>query len=252
MKADDGRRLKFSIVVPCWNDGEALTALLPSLFNYKNIHEVIVVDASADRACAEIAKAGGAIYLHLAKPSRGEQMNLGAAKATGDVLVFNHADTELNAAHLSALEQAMSDVTMVGGAFFRVFDRRHPHLDWLGKIARIHNRWGSTIFGDQTFFVRRETFRALGGFAPIPLMEDIEFSRRLRAAGRVVIIDPPVRSSGRRHARRGPWRTSLLNVLLLALYKIGVSPRTLHRWYYPERSIEKSANKLPPKLARVE
>lgn len=98
-------------------------------------------------------------------------------------------------------------------------------------------RHGGTLYGDQTIFVRRETFLTLGGFAKIPLMEDIEFSRRLRGAGQIAVLDPPVRSSARRHLRKGAWRTSLQNGLFIALYRLGVSPHRLHRWYY--RSAEK-------------
>lgn len=228
-------RLKCSIVIPCWNDLDALAALLPELRKIDNIHEIIVVEASEDRQSQELADAYGTVFLHSVQPSRGEQMNMGAAAATGDVIVFNHVDTQLTGAHLLALESAMSDPEIRGGAFYRKFDRRHPHLDWLAKIARIHNRWGTTIFGDQSIFVRREVFQELGGFAPIPLMEDVEFSRRLRSAGPIAMVDPPVQSSARRHAARGPRRTSLQNVLLLFLYKIGVSPRRLHRWYYQDR-----------------
>ena len=163
-------------------------------------------------------------------------MNLGAAAATGDVLLFHHADTELTAAHTLAIDDALSDPAVVAGAFHRKFDGRHRHLDWLEKLARIHSRFGKTIFGDQSIFVRRDVFQKMGGFAPIPLMEDVEFSNRLRAAGKVQIIDPPLKSSARRHMSRGPWRTTIQNVLLLLLYKIGVSPERLHRWYYGTRA----------------
>jgi hypothetical protein len=78
-------------------------------------------------------------------------------------------------------------------------------------------------------------FLQLGGFLKIPLMEDVEFSRRLRAAGKTVVLDPPVRTSPRRHARRGAWRTSIQNGLFIVLYKFGVSPERLHRWYYRDR-----------------
>ena len=75
----------------------------------------------------------------------------------------------------------------------------------------------------------------LDGFAAIPLMEDVEFSRRLRRAGKVTVLDPPVSSSGRRHGERGAWRTSLENGLFIVLYRCGCSPARLHRWYYRER-----------------
>ena len=105
---------------------------------------------------------------------------------------------------------------------------------WLESVARFLTRRGGTLYGDQSIFVRREVFQRLGGFAKIPLMEDVEFSRRLRAAGKIAVLDPPVASSGRRHLRKGAWRTSVQNGLFIVLYKLGVSPHRLHRWYYGE------------------
>jgi GT2 family glycosyltransferase len=121
---------------------------------------------------------------------------------------------------------------VIGGAFHRTFDERHPRLKWINHIARVLARNGGTLYGDQSIFVRRETFLQLQGFAQIPLMEDMEFSRRLRAAGKTVVLDPPIRSSARRHAQRGAWRSSIQNGLFIMLYKAGVSPTRLHRWYY--------------------
>ena len=164
-------------------------------------------------------------------------MNLGAGHATGDVLIFHHVDSILTAAHLAAIAQAMQNPAIIGGAFYRKFDARHPRLVWFESVGRFLTRHGGSFFGDQSVFVRRETFRALGGFAPIPLMEDMEFSRRLRRAGPVAVLDPPLESSTRRHLGRGPWRTSLQNGLFIVLYKCGLSPVRLHRWYYRERRL---------------
>lgn len=194
--------------------------------------EVIVVEASADK----YALPANATLLRCAAPGRGPQMNLGAAQASGDVLVFLHADTELTAAHLSAIECAMSDNTIVGGAFYRQFDGRHPHLRWLEPVARFLTRHGGTLFGDQTVFVRRGVFQQLRGFAAIPLMEDVEFSRRLRAAGSVAVIDPPIRTSPRHHLENGAWRCTIRNGLFLLLFKLGVSAETLHAKYYAHRA----------------
>ena len=216
--------LRVSVIVPAWNDHGSLTHLLPALVRLKGLHEVIVADASPHSATAESARTVGVIYLVSPQPNRGAQMNLAAENATGDVLIFHHADSILTAAHVAAIERALRDPETIGGAFYRKFDGRHPRLRWLEVAGR--------FFGDQSIFVRRETFCALGGFAPIPLMEDVEFSRRLRRAGRVAVLDPPVESSSRRHASRGAWRTSLQNGLFIVLYKCGLSPRHLHRWYY--------------------
>ena len=100
--------------------------------------------------------------------------------------------------------------------------------------GRYLSEHGGTLYGDQSIFVRREVFLRMQGFAQIPLMEDVEFSKRLRAAGKLAILDPPVSTSARRHAKKGAWRTTIQNGLFILLYKFGVSPVTLHRWYYRE------------------
>ncbi len=177
-------------------------------------------------------------------------MNLGAAVASGDALVFHHSDTVLTALHVAAIAAALRDPAVVGGAFYRKFDGRHPNLRWLEAVARFLTRHGGTLFGDQSVFVRREIFASLGGFAPIPLMEDMEFSRRLRRSGRIAVCDPPVESSSRRHLRRGAWRTSLQNGLFILLYRCGCSPHWLHRCYYRERAF--TPNEQPASALRPE
>lgn len=238
-----GARLRISVVVPSWRDAENLAVLLPSLARLDRLVETIVVDASGGADCERIALSCGAAFMRCTAPNRGEQMNLGAGAASGDVIVFQHSDTDLEETHLAAIEAAMSDPEIIGGAFYRKFDRRHPRLLWLESVARFLTRHGGTLYGDQSIFVRRDIFLELGGFAKIPLMEDVEFSRRLRAAGKVAVLDPPVRSSARRHLRKGAWRTSIQNGLFIVLYRLGVSPHRLHRWYYrgaetrPERGV---------------
>ena len=225
--------LAISFIIPAWRDSENLASLLPRLAALPGRIEIIVIEVSPGGG--ELARpfgSGTARFVTVSNPNRGEQMNRGAAVATGDVLVFQHADTEFTAEHFRAVESAMRDQTVVGGAFHRKFDERHPGLMWLEKIARWRARRGATLYGDQSIFVRREVFQELGGFAPIPLMEDVEFSPRLHRAGRVVLLDPPLRSSARHHERKGAWRRTIQNGALLLLYKAGVPPGRLHRWYY--------------------
>lgn len=173
-------------------------------------------------------------------------MNEGAGAANGDVLVFLHADTEMQPAHVEAVRRAMTNVEIVGGAFYRAFDERHPHLFWLEPIARFLSRKGGTLFGDQTVFVRRAVFEQLGGFADIPLMEDVEFSRRLRAAGAIALLDPPIRTSPRHHLENGAWRTTIRNGLFLLLFKLGISAETLHAIYYARRNQTSAPPQLDP------
>ncbi len=200
----------------------------------REVHEVIVVEASPE---AEVPQGENVTALLCVRPSRGKQMNEGAAVATGDVLAFLHADTEIEPPHLEAVARALTDSPhAIGGAFYRQFDERHPRLRWLESVARFLTRNGGTLFGDQTVFVRREVFDQLGGFAEIPLMEDVEFSRRLRARGPVAVLDPPIRTSPRHHLENGAWRTTIRNGLFLLLFKLGVSAETLHSIYYRRSS----------------
>ena len=224
--------IRVSIVVPSWRDADNLAVLLPKLASIPGIAETIVVDASGDERSVEIARKSGAQLFKCTAPNRGAQMNVGATFASGDAVVFHHADTDLNAEQVEAVRKALRDPQIVGGAFHRKFDNRHPRLRFLERAGRYLSEHGGTLYGDQSIFVRREVFLRMQGFAQIPLMEDVEFSRRLRAAGKLAILDPPVSTSARRHLKKGAWRTTIQNGLFIVLYKLGVSPVTLHRWYY--------------------
>jgi len=224
-----------SVIIPCWEDATALAAALDAFAALPDSasREIIVADASAAPGCRELARARGAVVVECPAPNRGAQMNAGAARAGGALLLFQHADTEFTHRHLDALRRVLGDPAVLGGAFHRKFDERHPRLRWLEKLNRtLGAKLGGTIYGDQSFFVRRDHFVRLGGFKDYPLMEDMEFSRRLRRAGGVRLLDPPIASSARRSVRRGAWRTSIQNGAFILLFKLGVSPVTLHRWYY--------------------
>jgi rSAM/selenodomain-associated transferase 2 len=227
--------LAISFIVPAWRDSENLSSLLPKLAALPGRIEIIVVDVSLEgRVPSRPFDSTAVRFVTVPRPNRGEQMNHGASIATGDVLVFHHADTEFTPEHLNAIETVMRDESVAGGAFHRKFDERHPRLMWLEKFARWRAGHGATLYGDQSIFVRRAIFQKLGGFAPIPLMEDVEFSPRLRRAGKVVLLDPPLRSSPRHHERQGAWKRTIQNGALLLLYRVGVPPGRLHRWYYGE------------------
>lgn len=225
--------LRLSVIIPTWRDTANLALLLPKLAAIPGVTETIVVNASRDLRSEPITRQWGATLLRCSPPNRGAQMNAGAEAATGDVLLFQHADTDLQAVHVDAISVALRDPKVIGGAFYRKFDGRHPRLMWLEPVARFLSRNGGTLYGDQSVFVRRAAFQQLGGFAKFPLMEDVEFSKRLRAAGRIALLDPPVESSARHHLQKGAWRMTIRNAFFIVLYKLGVSPVRLHRWYYP-------------------
>ena len=220
-----------SVIVPCWRE-DALPAELTACCRAHGAVKEILVALAGVAGGVTLPDPGGPRVIPCARPGRGNQMNEAARLATGDILLFHHADTELTDAHLENLRAAMADPALGGGAFRRRFDERHPRLRWIEPWEALRCRRFGPLFGDQSIFVRRSVFEAMGGFADIPLMEDVEFSCRLRRRGRVAILRPAIRSSARKHLRQGSWRTTGVNALMLLMYVAGVSPRRLHGWYY--------------------
>jgi rSAM/selenodomain-associated transferase 2 len=232
--AGDGQtnRPLISLIVPVWNDDELVVDLVSGLHVVPELAEWVVAAVQPGERLFELHRQGMVRLISCDKPSRGRQMNAGAAEARGYLLCFHHADSELRPEHLGALEKTAKNETILGGAFYRRFDdRRNFVVWWEGLIRRVNSSVGP-LFGDQSIFVRSAVFERMGGFADIPLMEDLEFSRRLRRLGSTVLLDPPVWSSPRRFRRQGNWRTTLLNTAFIGLFYLGVNPRTLHRWYY--------------------
>ncbi|MEP6934965.1 MAG: TIGR04283 family arsenosugar biosynthesis glycosyltransferase, partial [Nitrospirota bacterium] len=166
-----------------------------------------------------------------APPGRARQMNEGAKASRGEILLFLHADTGLPGDAQAVINTALADRRMVGGRFDVQFDR--PSM-WGAVISRTMN-WRSRLSGiatgDQALFVRRSIFEQMGGFADIPLMEDLEFSRRLKREGATAALTATVTTSFRRWEQQGPLRTILLMWTLRLLYGIGIGSHTLSRWY---------------------
>ncbi len=224
-----------TLIVPVWGDDALLVDLVNRLAFPPEPVEWVAAAVEPSETLRELARSGKIRLVVCGKPSRGAQMNAGATEARGSLLCFHHADSKLGPEHVAALTAAAKNHRIVGGAFHRQFDDRHFWMKrWEGLVRRISAAAGP-LFGDQSIFVKADVFQQMGGFADIPLMEDIEFSRRLRRMGRITLLDPPVWSSPRRFRRLGNVRTLLLNAAFIGLFYIGVNPHTLHRWYYGEQ-----------------
>lgn len=230
-----------SLIVPVWGDDDLAAELVESLRIDPTLGEWVISAVQPGERLRNLDRCGALRLVVCEEPSRGAQMNQGAAQARGSVLCFHHADTEFRQEHLRALVEAAKDESIVGGAYHRRFDdRRFWMIAWEEAIKRIIPVTGP-LFGDQSIFVRAGIFREMGGFANIPLMEDLDFSGRLRRSGRISVLEPPLWSSPRRFRRIGNWRATLLNAGFIVLFYLGVSPRRLHRWYYRDRVVHRIA-----------
>jgi len=166
-----------------------------------------------------------------APPGRARQLNAGAASSRCDVLLFLHADTHLPMNARQAIATALSDKACVGGRFNVRLDSDRPLARLIGNMMNLRSRWSGIATGDQAIFVRREVFAQIGRFTEMPLMEDIEFTRRLKRAGRLAFLQDQVVTAFRRWEQNGPLRTILLMWTLRFLYWIGVSPYRLQHFY---------------------
>jgi GT2 family glycosyltransferase len=161
---------------------------------------------------------------------RGAQMNAGAAAASGETLLFLHADVRLEEGSLDQIVRAMEDAAIVGGNF----DIRYEGNDWAAgaftRFNRWRRRWG-IFYGDSGIFCRRPVFEKLGGYRLWPILEDYDFARRLSKAGRLALLKFPIRVSDRRWRNSGLWLTLWSWLLIQGLYYLGVPPRLLARLY---------------------
>jgi rSAM/selenodomain-associated transferase 2 len=162
---------------------------------------------------------------------RARQMNEGAKVSRGEILLFLHADTQLPGDAKTLIDTTLADQRMVGGRFDVRFDRPSMWGTFISRMMNWRSRLSGLATGDQALFVRRPIFEQMGGFADMPLMEDIEFSLRLKRKGATAALSATVTTSFRRWERHGPLRTILLMWALRFLYWIGASPHTLSRWY---------------------
>jgi uncharacterized protein len=216
-----------SIVVPTLDEERALAAGLDATLAAAD--EVVISDGGSRDATVALARERGARVIEGA-PGRGPQLNRGAAAARGDILLFLHADTTLPPGAAESVREAIAEGAC-GGAFRVRFDVDAPVYRFGAHMVNWRTLRSRLALGDQAQFASREAFAALGGFRDWPILEDLDFSRRLKRHGAVAIVATPVTTSARRFEARGPARTVALNWLIWTLFFCGVSPRRLARLY---------------------
>jgi rSAM/selenodomain-associated transferase 2 len=230
-------RKRLSVIIPilneAWHLADALTALTPWI----EICEIIVVDGGSRDATVKLARGFDDVrVIEFGTAQRAAQMNAGAAVARGEVLLFLHADVRLPHDFLAALQTALRDEQCVGGCFafgFPADVSRALKIYARGINWRTH--WGWNATGDQAIWVRPEVFEAIGGFPPVPLMEDLEFFQLLKQQGCVALLPQRVVVSPRRWQKHGLVRTALLMYALRFGHWLGISSTALKRFFLDVR-----------------
>jgi rSAM/selenodomain-associated transferase 2 len=222
-----------SIIIPTLKEAGCVGEQVERCLALRPGPEVIVADGGSADGTPAIASRAGARVVACARRGRASQMNEGAAVASGDVLLFLHADVWLPRAAYSALRHVLADPRIIGGAFRRRFDSCSLALGLGSRVGDLRARWLSLYLGDQAIFARRGAFESVGGFPDVLLFEDVAFSRRLAREGRTRLINEPVVASSRRFEREGNVFRLLRDVGLGALYLLGADPDRLARRYYP-------------------
>ena len=225
--------LRISVVLPVLDEAARIGNRLSELARIA-FHEVIVVDGGSSDQTPAIARRFPGVLLVQGPRGRASQMNEGARRATGDVLLFLHADVSLPADAASYIRGALARPGTVAGAFrtWTVADGVEPKPWWspLLHLADLRSRYSHLPYGDQAIFLRREIFWEAGSFPELPLMEDLALGRKLRTRGTVRTVPARVTVSGRRFIERPLYYTLLVSLFPL-LFRLGVPASALAAWY---------------------
>jgi len=224
---------RISVIVPALNEAPGIGSALERVRHEENV-EIIVVDGGSTDTTVECARSLGAEVM-VSPRGRARQMNVGANAASGEILLFLHADTLLPAGWSDSVRDVVRLPGTAGGAFELRIDTVLPFTRIIERLANLRSRLLQMPYGDQAIFLKAGLFHSAGGFPDLPIMEDFELVRRLRKMGRITIIPAPATTSVRRWKKLGVIRAALINQLIVVAYLAGVSPRVLARVYQEAR-----------------
>ncbi len=221
--------MKVSIIVPTLNEELVLEKTLTQ-FQQLSPHELIVSDGGSDDDTRNIA---GRFSHRVITGSAGRalQMNVGADEATGDILLFLHADSRIEPESYRKMLECMENPKWIGGAFTLCIESGKWSLKLIALLANIRSKYFGLAYGDQGFFVRKEVFNDMNGFSPIPICEDLYFYYRLRKKGSVILLKEKAHTSPRRWINEGIFFTTARNFFIAVLFGLGFPPHILTKWY---------------------
>ncbi len=222
-----------SIIIPTLNEEGNIEAAINSI--QSNKIEIIVVDGGSQDETLLIAKSLD-VKVVVSAPGRANQMNTGAMVASGEILLFLHADTRLLTGFDEMIRTTLAKPGIVAGAFALQIDAPN----WGLRLVEFGVKWRSHLwqmpYGDQAIFLTKDVFQKVGNFPQIPIMEDFELMRKLKSLGKIYLLPTPVITSPRRWLKQGILQTTILNQIIVIAYLLGVSPNRICNWYRQERS----------------
>lgn len=221
--------MNVSVIIPTLNEAERIATAVERAWE-AGADEVIVVDGQSDDDTFYRAKSCRCVVATCPR-GRAAQQNRGARLATGDVLLFLHADTWLAPGAVRQIRAAMERPQVIAGAFRQVIEAPGVLYRLIERGNALRVRLFRCAYGDQGIFIRRDAFERLGGFPDVQLLEDLILMRSLRRLGRPALLPGPINVSARRWRRHGVLRQTACNWLLLAAHRLGVPPKRLARWY---------------------
>jgi rSAM/selenodomain-associated transferase 2 len=221
---------KISIIIPVFNEAIIIQEVISRLLD-RSTKEIIVVDGGSQDKTVELVKEMGVNVIISPQAGRALQMNLGAASATGEILLFLHADTQLPTGYQETIIEILSRSQTIAGAFELAIASPEKSLRFIERMVNWRSRFLSLPYGDQALFLKASIFETMGGFTDLPIMEDFEFVRRLKKKGKIAIATTKVITSSRRWQKLGVWKTTLINQLIILGYYLGISPKKLARFY---------------------
>lgn len=219
--------MRLAVIVPALDEEEAVRRNLPQVSGL--FDELVLSDGGSSDGTVEAARRIGARVVR-GRRGRGPQLNRGAGSTEAEILLFLHADSLPPPGAAAAIRQAVVDGAE-GGGFQVRFEDGGAWMRFGTRLVNLRTRLTRLPLGDQGQFVTRAVFDELGGYKDWPILEDLDFARRLRRRGRLVILPLPMRTSSRRYIERGIVRTVVVNWLIWLLYAVGVSPHRLASLY---------------------
>ncbi len=221
---------KISIIIITLNEEELIGGLLLSLRDVEDV-EIIVSDGGSIDRTGRVARKYTEKVIR-GERGRGKQLNAGAALATGDILWFLHVDSTPPENFKYHILNTLKKPGVAGGAFTLEIDSNLSSLKFISKVVELRSMISRIPYGDQGIFVKRDVFEKINGFENIPLMEDIDFGRRLKKEGKIEILNQKIKTCARAWERDGVMRTTLRNWVYVTLFFMGYSPQKLYDRYY--------------------